>query len=117
MRGKEFLKSEGIITDSYEEAGPFATQRGIMTRDFFDCTRSNLTVANLLGAKSVSIGTCMEIAWTFMHRIPLIVIMEKEGNIHNHPMIREAIGFQVASVKEAAFIAETILWPRDIECQ
>lgn len=110
MRGKNFLKKKGIISGSYEEDGPFATRRGIMTRDFFDCTRVDLVVANLLNAEKVSIGSCMEIAWTFQTRTPLIVIME-EGNIHEHPMILEATGFLVETIREAAFIAKTILCP------
>lgn len=112
MRGKSFLKDKGIINGSYEEDGPFATRRGIMTRDFFDCNRVDIVVANLLNAESVSIGTCMEIAWAYQSRTPLIAIME-EGNIHEHPMILEAIGFRVDSIEKAAFIAKTILWPQE----
>lgn len=113
MRGKNFLKGKGIISGSYESDGPFATRRGIMTRDFFDCTRAELIVVNLLEAKKVSIGTCMEIAWAFQTRTPLIAIMET-GNIHEHPMILEAIGFRVYTIEEAAFISKTILWPEGL---
>ncbi len=108
MRGKNFLKEKGVIDGSYESEGPFATRRGIMTRDFFDCTRADVVVANLLKTKTVSIGTCMEIAWAFQTRTPLIAIMEEE-NIHVHPMILEAIGFRTTTISEAAFICKTIL--------
>jgi len=115
MRGKDFLRAKGVITDSYEKDGPLATQRGIMTRDFFDCTRSDLVVANLLGTEIVTIGTCMEIAWAFMNRTPLIVVMEKHGNIHDHPMIREAIGYRLTSLEDAADVVQSILWPQETE--
>ncbi len=115
MRGKDFLKAKGTITDSYENDGPMATQKGIMTRDFFDCTRSDLVIANLLETKIISVGTCMEVAWAFMNKTPLIAIIEEEGNLHDHPMIREAIGFRVTTLEDAANIAQSVLWPKETE--
>ena len=115
MRGKDFLKAKGIINDSYESDGPMATQRGIMTRDFFDCTRSDIVIANLLDTKIVSVGTCMEIAWAFMNKTPLIAIMEEEGNLHDHPMIREAVGFRVTTLEDAANVAVSVLWSKETE--
>lgn len=109
MRGKEFLQVVGEIDGAYPELGPLASSRGIITRDFFDCTRSDIIVANLLTEK-ISIGTVMEIAWAFQSRTPVIAIMEP-GNVHEHPMIDEAIGFRVTSLVHAASIAEIILWP------
>jgi hypothetical protein len=37
--------------------------RGITTRDYNDCKRCDILVANFLGADKISIGTVMEIAW------------------------------------------------------
>ncbi len=114
MRGKEFLKHKGVISGSFPELGPLASSRGIMTRDFFDCNRADLVLVNFFDAPIISVGTCMEVAWAYMSRTPLVCIME-EGNIHEHPMIEEAIGFRVSNLGEAADICQTILWPRETE--
>lgn len=109
MRGKDYLASEAEISGSYPNH-VLSCSRGIMTRDFFDCGRCDIVVANLLGASIVSIGTVMEIAWAYQSRIPVIAVME-EGNIHNHPMIDEAIGFRVPDLEAAVHTTLMILWP------
>ena len=83
MRGKEFLKhiTEFKVT-GYDE-NPISNNRAIMTRDRFD-----------------AIGTVMEIAWADLSRIPIVMVMEK-GNIHEHGMILEAIGYRVDTLDEA----------------
>lgn len=109
LRKKEYLKGKGNLTGSYEE-WPLSTQRGIFARDRFDCHRSNLILVNLLNAKTVSIGTCMEIAWAAQANIPIVLIMEP-GNIHEHPMINEACPFIVRNLDEAINLVHAILLP------
>ena len=113
MRGKEYLKalsegSDGKVADSYP-GEVLSCDRGIMTRDYFDCKRASVVVANLLGATRVSVGTVMEIAWAYDGRTPVIAVMEPGNNCHDHSMIREAIGFRVVTLDEAAHIVNTIL--------
>jgi hypothetical protein len=55
----------------------------------------------MLGAETVSIGTVMEISWAWSFRNPIVLVMEKEGNIHEHAMIREACPFRVETLEEA----------------
>ena len=110
MRGKDYLAAEKEIFHDYPEH-VLSCQRGIMTRDFFDCTRVDLVVANLAGAPMVSVGTVMEIAWAFQSRIPVIAVMEPTGNLHDHPMVREALGFRAETLQAAAHTALMILWP------
>jgi nucleoside 2-deoxyribosyltransferase len=108
MRAKEYLAGETNITaqcDGYEKFGSMSIPRGIMTRDRWDATRCDLLLVNFLGATRVSIGTCMEIAWADLKRIPIICAMEKTGNPHDHAMITEAIGFRVDSLDEAFRVA------------
>lgn len=112
MRGKDYLLGETNVADSYENELVLSCQRGIMTRDFFDCCRADIVVVNLLGAERVSIGTVMEIAWAFQNRTPVIAVMEKERNLHDHSMIRESIGFRVTTLEDAAEIALQVLWPK-----
>jgi len=108
MRCKEYLQKESIITGAYEDS-VLSCSRGIYTRDRFDSLRCNILLVNFLGAKSVSVGTVMEIGWADSQQTPIICIMEPQGNLHDHPMIREAIGFRVDSLKEALSVAISIL--------
>ncbi len=113
LRAKAYLENETAIGDSYDAQNgvstPLSTSRGIMTRDFFDCQTCDIVIANLLGTKIVSIGTVMEIAWAYALKKPLIIVMEEEGNLHEHSMIREATGFRVSTIDEAILIANAIL--------
>lgn len=101
MRAKDYLKAEKEIVGSYEDK-VMSCQRGIMTRDRYDSTHCDAVIVNFLGATKVSIGTVMEIGWTDLIRTPIICAIESDGhNPHDHPMIREAIGFRVATMEEA----------------
>lgn len=108
MRGKEYLRGEFGIADEYASS-VLSCSRGITTRDRFDCNRADLLIVNLLGATKVSIGTVMEIAWADSKRIPVILVIEDEGNIHDHAMIRECTGFRVNTLEEAVKIAKVVL--------
>lgn len=107
MRFKKNLKDEKAIGDSYEKK-PLASQRGITTRDRFDVTRADLILFNLLGAKTVSIGTMIEIGWGDMLRKPLVFAMEPD-NMHSHAMLRDCAGFIVPTLEEAVEITVAIL--------
>lgn len=112
MRGKEYLQSIGVLSGTgkeYAHMGLLSTPRAVMTRDRFDCTRCSVVLVNLIGAKAVSIGTVMEMAWADLSRIPLVVAIEPEGNPHEHMMVQEAIGFRVASLEEALLVTKAIL--------
>ena len=87
MRAKEYLNKEKNISDSYPEK-ILSCDRGITTRDRFDVMTSNLILVNFLGAKEKSIGTVGEIFWADAFRKPIVTIMEKDGNPHDHSMIR-----------------------------
>ena len=108
MRGKENLANEKKVADCYVN-DIFSCQRGIITRDRWDTMRCDLFLANLLGAKKVSIGTVMEFAWADSQRIPVIAIMEKQGNLHDHSMIREATGFRVETLDDGLLVAKALL--------
>lgn len=109
MRCKDYLKDEAKIAHSYPT--PLSCPKAIISRDFNDCKRCDILVANFLGSDKVSIGTTMEIAWAYSFRIPIILIMEKDLNPHEHPMIREAAGFYAETVKDAANMTKAILLP------
>jgi nucleoside 2-deoxyribosyltransferase len=110
LRAKAYLRDKGVIEQSYEDTA-LSCDRGINTRDHNDCATSDVIVAYLIGATRVSVGTVMEIAWAHAYRKPLVVIMEPKGNVHDHPMTREAFGFRVQTFDEAAHIVQRILLP------
>ena len=108
MRFKKHLENAGPIADNYPQH-VLCSQHGIMSRDYFDCCRADLVVVNLLGATRVSIGTVMEMAWAYGKQIPTVVIMEKEGNCHEHSMLREAMSFRVETIEAAKEVVRAIL--------
>lgn len=116
LRAKDYLRHvSGDVgfsetMDEYAAYSPLSTQRGLMDRDRYDATRCDVLLANLLGAKKVSVGTVMEIAWADQRRTPIVAVIEADGsNIHEHAMVNEAIGFRVATLAEGLSIVRSIL--------
>jgi nucleoside 2-deoxyribosyltransferase len=101
LRNKTYLKELDTMPDTYDH--PLSTSRAIMTRDHFDCHRSDAVLAYLPEAGKRSIGTVMECAWAYAYRKPLVVVMKDDG-IYDHPMIREAAGYLVSDLNVAVGI-------------
>lgn len=108
----EELNRVGIIQDAYEN-NPLTSTSGITTRDKFDCIRADAVIFNLLGAKTVSVGTMIEYGWASAARVnPIIVtVMEDKGNLHEHPMVRGVTGFRVNNLDDGLRILEAVLLP------
>jgi len=98
MRGKAYLSKEEEIEDSYSDY-TMSSITGINVRDYNDCKTADAVLVNLLGSKKVSIGTVMEIAWARAFQIPIVLIMERENNIHEHGMLTFG-NIRVSSLKE-----------------
>lgn len=107
MRGKQYLKNEMSISKSYEDI-PLSCQKGITCRDRHGIMSCDMLFVNLLGAKNVSIGTVMEIAWADLLRKPIVLVIDSD-NIHDHPMIKEVVGFQVDNLDKGVAIANAVL--------
>lgn len=108
----ELDQASSAIDDNDMDASPMrvmSNSRGITTRDRMDCTNCSVLLVNFLGATRPSLGTAMEIAWADLKRIPIVMIIEDEGNIHDHAMIRECIGFRVNNLEDAVEVIEAIL--------
>lgn len=108
LRAKGYLKSAGIIEQSYDTT-PLSTDHGITTRDRWDVQTADAVLFNLLGAERVSIGTMIEYGWADARRIPIITVIESSGNIHDHPMLRAVTGFRVSTLDEAIELLDRIL--------
>ena len=110
MRGRDYLRNDEVINDVYPEHA-LSTAHAIIARDKHDVLTCSCLLANLLGAKTISVGTTMEIAWAALQNKPIILVMEKNGNPHHHPFITEHAGFWVQDLKEACDIVRYILLP------
>lgn len=112
MRGKQYLLNELSIADHYESQ-VMSTLKAINTRDYYDVRRADAILVNVLGAKKVSIGTVMEIAWARAFNIPVVLVMEK-GNIHSHGMLQYACGYEVETLEEGIAVLKALLLPDDV---
>jgi len=115
MRAAIHLRhADGVLGDCEIQAGTkpaveaMSTPKGVVVRDKFDSTRCDLLLVNLLKAKKVSIGTCVEIGWANANDIPIVLVMEKD-NIHNHAFIRESASFITESLSDSVYIIKAIL--------
>lgn len=111
MRSKEYLIGKTTVADQYDEK-VLSTQRGIFARDSWDCRRCDAILINMLGAETVSIGTVMEIAWAHAFNKPVVLVMEKEGNIHEHSMLREACPWRVETLDEGIAVIAALFVPK-----
>lgn len=112
LRGKDYLEHEQEVKMDYAHL-VLSSERGLTTRDYRDVKNSDLILVNLLGAKKVSIGTVMEIAWARAFQIPVILVIDREGNVHDHPMIRDSVGYRVDNLEEALWLTKVILLPAE----
>ena len=72
---------------AHGQYAPESSDKAITNRDKWMVKSSDIVYANLLGAKHVSIGTCMELAWAYDSGRHIILAMEKHGNLHQHAFI------------------------------
>ncbi len=107
FRAKEHLHHGEVINDPDDNV--ISSQKGLTTRDRWDVMHCDLLLANLLGTKEVSKGTMVEYGWADAFRKPIITVIEKEGNVHDHPIVRELTGFRVESLDEGIYVARKIL--------
>jgi nucleoside 2-deoxyribosyltransferase len=110
MRAKEYLKDRAVITGWYDHV--MSTAQAIMKRDYYDCTHADVLLINFLGARKVSAGTLMELAWAYSLHTPVVACMEEKGNPHDgHAMINQAITYRVTTLEEGLNIVRAILIP------
>ena len=111
MRGVERPKSSETALTNNDSCRPFVTPRTIIVRDYVDCQKADLIFVNFLGAKTLSIGTIMEIGFAYAHRIPIVAVIESD-NVHaNHPMMEEAFTYKVDNLTDGMEAALTFLIP------
>jgi len=107
MRAKDFLKIHPKILDGLQKH-VLTTDKGITTRDKWDVRQSDAVLFNLLNAKKVTIGTMIEYGWASAYDKPIITVIEKEGNIHEHCIVRGLTGFRVETLEEGLGIVRAL---------
>lgn len=112
------MRQEGHLAEVPGPIGAFApndvaiaTQRAIVAKDKLDIRRSDVVVANFLGAQRVSIGSVAEIGYASALDKTIILVMEREANLHNHVFVREMADIWVESVQDAGRIVNALLLP------
>lgn len=108
MRAKSYLAGERRITGSYEDTA-LSSKKGITARDRWDVERCDVVLMNLLGAESVSIGTMIEAGWADSYRKPVVLVIEENGNVNDHPILREIGGFHVGTLEAGVNIVRALL--------
>lgn len=110
MRGKGYLKDEEDIGHSYEKT-ILSTRKAITARDRRDVMNCDMMIANFLGAKTVSIGSVIELGWADAFRKPTVLILEEDGsNIHDgHPIVEDICGFRVSKLEDAVMVVNSVL--------
>lgn len=82
--------------------------KGIVTRDRMDVARSDLILANFLGANKISIGSVGEIFWADAFRKPILLVIE-DNNPHFHLMVLELAVWRYDNLKDAVHKINTLL--------
>lgn len=109
LRGKKFLFAETNLSAKGYNINPLSTAKGIVRRDSYDVRTCNAVLVNVLDAKRVSIGTVCEVAFAYILNKPVVLVMEPEGNIHEHCFITEMCDYWVHDLDHGIEIIQTIL--------
>jgi nucleoside 2-deoxyribosyltransferase len=108
MRGKIFLLNERELKPG-GYTNPMSTDRAIVGRDRFDVRNSTCILADLRGAKKVSIGSMVEFGWADAYGVPIITVMEKDNPIHNHAFVHQLSTYMVDDMDDAVHLTLMLL--------
>lgn len=106
---------KGLLTDCEIVPGleclvrAMSTPTGVVTRDKFYCLNTDVMILNLIGSKRVSIGSMVEVGWANARNIPIVLVMEETGNLHEHAFVTECCQFRTTNVNDALRIVKAIL--------
>lgn len=101
MRGKASLQGQGIIEDQPTISDALIADAALFRRDHWDVERCDVMLVNLAeSGKRTSIGTMFELAWAWLYRKVIILVLPKE-NVHEHAFVRQAASMRVETLGEA----------------
>jgi hypothetical protein len=61
---------------------------------------SDVVLANFLQSNHASIGSIGELFWANAFRIPIVIVREPSGNVHDHAMLNAIASVVVSSLEE-----------------
>jgi nucleoside 2-deoxyribosyltransferase len=100
MTAKGYLRNEIEFRATGYNHMPVSTNHAIVERDNWMISQSDIVLVDLTGAKAVSIGCIMELAWAHLMRKHSVVVMD-EHKIHNHAFVLECADVVFSSLDEA----------------
>ena len=99
MSGKDELRNVGTMERSYD-ASPVSNSHAIYERDMWMVATADIVLCDLTNSQNVSIGCCFELAVAAKLGKHVVIAME-DGNIHDHPFVREAADIIFPSLYDA----------------
>lgn len=85
MLAKDYLRNEPKYkAEGYQN--PVSTNHAIKERDKWMVRNSDLVFVDFSGAKGISIGCCMELAWADLLGKHTVVVID-ENNYHKHAFV------------------------------
>lgn len=70
---------------------------------------SDVVLANLLDSQRASIGSIGELFWANAFRIPIVIVREQSGNVHDHAMLNAIASVVTSSLEDGCEAALNIL--------
>lgn len=109
LRGQTHLEGVQSIA-AHNEEDVFGSKKGMTAFDRSDVKRADALLVNLLGAKRVSLGTVMEVAWADAWDKPIVVV-DEPGSIHDHPMLSTVAEYVVGDLAFGVEVVNALLTP------
>ena len=112
MRDKEFLLRKRKIVGSYPDHLSSSVS-AVGTRDFNDVLHADMIVASMRKppeGRNHSLGTMMELGAAHALRVPAVVVT-KDPNILEHPLIADWTGWMVPDFDAALEVVGFVLGP------
>jgi nucleoside 2-deoxyribosyltransferase len=85
---KDFLRLRWFRAED-DRGFPVTRNHAIIERDRWMVNKADILLLDLIGARAVSIGCVMELAWAHDRGKHTVVVLEDE-NVHQHPFALEA---------------------------
>lgn len=70
---------------------------------------SDVILANFLGTHRASIGSIGELFWAHAFRVPIVIIREAAGNVHDHAMLNAIASVVTHSIDDACAAVTNML--------
>lgn len=99
VTGKDYLRQEAVVQKNYEDY-PISGSHAIFERDVWMVSSADIVFCDFRNAEKVSIGCCMELAIAAKLGKHTVVVMD-DGNVHDHPFVREAADIVFKTMEEA----------------